>query len=56
MIHIDILPGDLPPLLDALKPEGVMLRAQCRDRDEAIGLLRLADAHRPRQIFQVTAD
>ena len=51
MIHVDILPEDLPPLLDALKPEGVMYRARCRDRDEALSLVRLADAHRPKRIF-----
>jgi len=51
MIHIDILPEDLPPLLNALKPEGVLFRARCRDRDEALALEKLAEASRPKQIF-----
>ena len=43
MIHVDIVPKDLPVLLEYLKPEGVMYRVVCSCREEADAVMRLAD-------------
>lgn len=43
MIHIDIVPSDLPVLLEHLRPEGVLYRVNCSSKEEADALLRMAE-------------
>lgn len=42
MIHVDIIPGDLPVLLENLKPEGVMYRVECASVEEADAVMKMA--------------
>lgn len=43
MIHIDILPQDLPVLLEELRPEGVLYRVNCQSVEEAETVMRMAE-------------
>lgn len=43
MIHIDIVMEDLPILLEYLRPEGVMYRLKCKNREEADFAVKLAE-------------
>lgn len=42
-IHIDIVPSDLPALLEEIKPEGVLYRVNCSSVEEAEAVLKLAE-------------
>lgn len=43
LIHIDIVPEDLPILLKELKPEGVLYRMNCASTEEADEMMKLAE-------------
>lgn len=43
LIHVDIVPEDLPVLLENLKPEGVLYRVNCETMEEADAVMRIAE-------------
>lgn len=45
-IHIDIVPSDLPLLLENLKPEGVLYRVNCNSVEEAEAVMKMAESRR----------
>ena len=50
-IHMEVSPDDLPLMLEALAPEGVLYNVRCASAEDAQALLKLADARRTRRIF-----
>jgi hypothetical protein len=51
MIHVDIIPKDLPILLENLQPEGTLYRVFCKDKQEADEILKFAEKSYKRKIF-----
>ena len=50
-IQVDIVPDDLGPLLEALRPEGVMYMVHCGSEQDARDLIRKAERARKRNLF-----
>lgn len=45
MIHTDIVPSDLPVLLEEIKPEGVLYRVNCASVEEAEAVMKMAESY-----------
>ena len=50
-ILIEVRADDLPFMLEALPPEGVLYNIWCASAEEARALMKLAEKSRPRKIF-----
>lgn len=50
-VHIDVRPQDLPVLLEALRPEGMLYNVHCASADEADAVLATAERARPKRVF-----
>lgn len=50
-VHIDVRPHELPQMLEALAPEGIMYSVYCDSVAQADAMLKLAEQARPKRVF-----